>query len=449
MLNSIQHLVFEPGPAYLPTETLNQVQGDTLIAGLRFANPTCCAGQYLVPERIPVPALLYALDLKYVILYTIFKERLNSILKNYPHGGRMFRSILVFAFLLTLIPLSSAYSATAGKYSDYFEPLPRRVDSLTNPLNTAKIRLGKMLFFDPRLSRSGAISCNTCHGLSTGGVDNLPTSIGHGWQLGGRNAPTVFNAAVLGTQFWDGRAADVEEQAGGPILNPVEMASTEELAVKTINSIPEYVKLFKKAYKNEKEPVSFVNITKAIAAFERTLLTPSRFDRFLVGARGGLRQDEIKGLEIFVSKGCVQCHNGVGVGGGSFQHFEYGTDEGRFNVTGNESDKKVFRVPSLRNVKRTYPYFHDGSVWNLSEAVKIMGAVQLGVELTDEETDLIIKFLGSLTATRLIIKLPLLPPSSASTPLPDPLFSVKQEADNVEVTGSTGSGSNPVTPSAE
>ncbi len=333
------------------------------------------------------------------------------------------RTFLFMALLIALIPLNSAYSASPDRYSDFFSPLSRRADSLKNPLNPPKVTLGKMLFFDPRLSRSGVISCNTCHALSTGGVDNMPFSIGHGWQAGGRNSPTVFNAAILGSQFWDGRAADVEEQAGGPILNPIEMASTEELAVETIKSIPGYVSLFKKAYVNDRDPVSFENITKAIAAFERTLLTPSRFDRYLSGKKGGLRSDEIKGLDLFVSKGCAQCHNGMGIGGGSLQKFNYGSDEGRFNITGNENDRKVFRVPSLRNVERTYPYFHDGSVWNLDQAVKIMGRKQLGTELSDEETGLIVKFLRSLTATRLTIKLPVLPPSSATTPRPDPHWS--------------------------
>jgi cytochrome c peroxidase len=279
-----------------------------------------------------------------------------------------------------------------------------------------------MLFFDPRLSRSGTISCNTCHALSTGGVDNLPTSVGHGWQIGARNAPTVFNAALLDTLFWDGRAASVEEQAGETILNPTEMASTEQRAVETIKSIPGYVSLFRKAYKHDKEPITFTNITKAIAAFERTLLTPSRFDRYLAGKKGGLRPDEVEGFDLFVSKGCVGCHNGIGVGGGSFQRFEYGTDEGRYNVTGAEADRKVFRVPSLRNVERTYPYFHDGSVWDLGEAVKLMASLQLNVELTGAESALIIKFLKSLTATRLTLKLPVLPPSTEATPKPDPLW---------------------------
>jgi cytochrome c peroxidase len=334
------------------------------------------------------------------------------------------RTTIILALLIVLLSFGSVLAEPQNRYSDLFSPLPRRADSLSNPLNPPKVTLGKMLFFDPRLSRSGVISCNTCHALSTGGVDNLPTSVGHGWQIGGRNAPTVFNAAILETQFWDGRAATVEEQAGGPILNPIEMANTEERAVETIKSIPGYVSLFKKAYKNVKEPVNFTNITKAIAAFERTLLTPSRFDRYLVGKKGGLRPDEIEGLDLFVSKGCVGCHSGIGIGGNSFQRFEYGTDEGRYNVTGSEADRKVFRVPSLRNIERTYPYFHDGSVWELAEAVKIMGQVQLGVELTEIEIDRLVKFLRSLTATRLTIKLPVLPPSSATTPRPEPMAEI-------------------------
>ncbi len=317
--------------------------------------------------------------------------------------------------LLLLLP-SLGWGADYGKY---FEPLPEVAENPENPLNAAKVELGKFLFFEPRLSKSGFISCNSCHNIATGGVDNLPTSIGHKWQLGPRNAPTVLNAALHTTQFWDGRAKDVEEQAKGPILNPKEMAATEELVLSRINSIPQYVEMFKKAFPDETDPVTYDNVAKAIAAFERTLITPSRFDAYLKGDKKSLTRRERKGLKLFVKKGCVGCHNGVGVGGGSFQRFDYGTDMGRFEVTGKESDKKVFRVPTLRNIALTYPYFHDGSVWTLEEAVRIMGEKQLGVKLKDKEIGYIVAFLNSLTGELPEIVLPLLPPSTKDTPLPD------------------------------
>ncbi len=309
--------------------------------------------------------------------------------------------------------------ADGNDYSAFFKPLPKMAENPANPFNQAKIELGRMLYFDPRLSKSGAISCNSCHNLASGGVDNLPTSIGHKWQIGPRNAPTVFNAALHFAQFWDGRAKDVEEQAKGPILNPREMAGTEQLVIDRIKSIPEYVKLFKEAFPKDKEPITYENLAKAIAVFERTLLTPSRFDDFLKGNKKALTEDEKKGLELFVNKGCVSCHNGVAVGGGMFQRFDYGTDEGRYEVTKDENDRKLFKVPSLRNVEVTYPYFHDGSVWTLGEAVRIMGRKQLGIDLNDEEIKFIVAFLKSLTGKKIKVELPLLPPSTEGTPKPD------------------------------
>jgi len=323
----------------------------------------------------------------------------------------------IFIIIISLFSISSLHAQT--DYTLYFKPLPERVDNPDNPLNPAKIKLGKMLYFDPRLSKSGFISCNSCHNLASGGVDNLPTSIGHKWNLGPRNAPTVFNAALHVAQFWDGRAKDVEEQAEAPIINPGEMAATKELVLKRLRSIPEYVELFKKAFPEEKDPLNYKNIARAIGAFERTLMTPSRFDEFLKGNRNALTPIEKKGLELFVNKGCVGCHNGVGIGGGMFQRFDYGTDLGRYEVTKKESDKKVFKVPSLRNVALTYPYFHDGSVWDLREAVRIMGKKQLGTDLSKSEIDYIVAFLKSLTGTNLEYTLPVLPPSRVNTPRPD------------------------------
>ncbi len=321
-------------------------------------------------------------------------------------------AILVF-ILAPYLPLQ------AEDITEMFAPLPEIAQSRENPVTPEKVELGKLLYFEPRLSKSALISCNSCHSLTTAGVDNLPTSVGHGWQIGGRNAPTVLNAAVLGSQFWDGRAKTVEEQAKGPITNPIEMAATEELVVKRLKSIPEYVALFKKVFPQEKDPITLDNMARAIAAFERTLMTPSPFDTYLKGDKEALTEDARKGLKLFVKKGCVFCHNGVGVGGDSFQKFDYGTDQGRYTVTKDEKDKKVFRVASLRNVAITYPYFHDGSVWSLEEAVKIMARKQLGVRLEDREVKYMVAFLESLTGKRPDIIVPVLPPSTAETPRPD------------------------------
>ncbi len=331
--------------------------------------------------------------------------------------NKAFEILLVLFIILLIIP-SAALSGNES-YKTLFQPLPDRVDNPENPLNRDKILLGKMLFIDARLSKSGFFSCNSCHNLTTGGVDNLPTSIGHAWHSGPRNAPTVYNAAIHTTQFWDGRAKDVEEQAQGPVLNPGEMASSKELVLERINTIPEYVSLFKKAFPESKDPITYENVAKAIAAFERTLMTPSRFDRYLKGDKKALTSDEMKGLNIVVKKGCVACHRGPALGGNSFQKFDYGDDMGRYEVTKNEADRKVFKVASWRNVALTYPYFHDGKVWNLDEAVRIMGEKQLNTKLTDEEVHYIVIFLNSLTGEMKRIDLPVLPPSTQNTPHPD------------------------------
>ncbi len=322
----------------------------------------------------------------------------------------------------------------------YFKPLPEVAQSKDNPVTPEKVRLGKMLYYEPRLSKSGLISCNTCHNLATYGVDNLPTSVGHRWQIGPRNAPTTLNAAIHVAQFWDGRAKDVEEQAKGPILNPIEMAmDSPEEVVKRLSSIPEYVELFKKAFPHEKNPLNYENVAKAIAAFERTLMTPSRFDKFLKGDVNALTKKEKKGLKTFIEVGCAGCHNGPAVGGRMFTRFgiveaywdatrEYVTlekptmpmDVGKFAVTHREEDLYVFKVPSLRNVTRTYPYFHDGSVWNLEDAIQVMAKVQLGKELSKSQVESITAFLRTLEGEipRYALELPVLPPSTNSTEKP-------------------------------
>lgn len=292
-----------------------------------------------------------------------------------------------------------------------FQPLPNNAQIKdANPETTpALVKLGHKLYFDTRLSASGNISCNTCHNLATYGVDNLPKSFGMGAQLGGRNSPTVLNAALNTTQFWDGRAQDVEEQAGGPLLNPVEMALPSKVdAVKRIADIPGYVDEFQQVYGKDSK-ITFEKITKAIGAYERTLMTPSPFDRFLKGDTNALNAAQLRGLQDFMNNGCIACHRGINLGGDQFQKFGLVNgpywkftgakehDEGRFDVTSSDADKFTFRVPTLRNVEHTYPYFHDGSVKSLHRAVKIMGMAQLGRELPKAQIDDIVAFLGSLT----------------------------------------------------
>nr|WP_142660713.1 cytochrome-c peroxidase [Methylacidimicrobium tartarophylax] len=340
------------------------------------------------------------------------------------------RRLLLCALVLTNgCGIGSAIGQTVDpdQAKQIFGVLPRIAENPQNPVTPEKVALGKSLYFERRLSKSSSISCSSCHDLGMAGADGLSTSLGYRWQLGPRNAPSVLNAALEFTQFWDGRAKDVEEQAKGPIVNPKEMAATKELVVQRLKSIPEYVDAFHKAFPGEKDPVSFDNTANAIAAFERTLLTPSRFDRFIAGNTAILTEEEKQGLNTFVSVGCTTCHNGVDVGGGSFQKFgaihkvDWLKDLGRYEVTKNEADKYVFKVPSLRNVALTAPYFNDGSVWSLEEAVKTMAYAQLGRTLTDAEAKRIVAFLHTLSADpALVVPPPVLPPSSLSTPKPMP-----------------------------
>lgn len=344
-------------------------------------------------------------------------------------GLAVFSGIGVMALLAGFPAMVLAESADLVREANkFFKPLPDTMPAPSdNPTTAVKVKLGKMLYFEPRLSKSNTISCNTCHNLATGGVDNLPTSMGHLAQFGPRNSPTVLNAGLQIAQFWDGRAATLEEQAKGPILNPLEMAMPDvEMVLSRIRTIPEYVDLFKQAFPGEKDPVTYNNISKAIAAFERTLLTPSRFDEFLKGKAGALSPREQQGLSLVIQKGCITCHNGVGAGGGVYQKFgireryEYSDDQGRYNVTKKEEDRYVFKVPMWRNVTRTAPYFHDGSIWDLKEAIRIMGRLQLGAKLSDDEVDLIAEFLHALEGQipEDALRLPVLPASTLATPKP-------------------------------
>lgn len=292
--------------------------------------------------------------------------------------------------------------------------------------DVAKVELGKQLFFDPRLSKSGFISCNSCHNLSMGGSDNLPTSIGHNWHQGPINSPTVLNSGLSFAQYWDGRAATLQEQASGPITNPGEMGFTHELAVEVLRSIPQYRASFKRVYGNDE--IRFEDATNAIAAFEDTLVTPNApFDRWLKGDKAAISPTALKGYQLFKSIGCVACHNGEAVGGGSFQKMgmiePYVTQnpaQGVAGLTGKDADRMLFKVPTLRNVALTYPYFHDGAYWKLEEAVDVMARLQLGRKLGAEEVGQIVAFLETLTGDQPDFKLPILPPSSPQTPRPQP-----------------------------
>ncbi len=336
----------------------------------------------------------------------------------------------VVTILLALsLPAAAAEPSLAEQAKAIFKPLPAQLTADDNPITQAKVELGRQLFFETRLSKGQAVSCNSCHDLGRYGVDGERFSTGQRGQKGGRNAPTVYNAAHHVAQFWDGRAKSVEEQAKGPVLNPVEMAMKDPAAVDTVlRSIPGYAPLFAKAFPGEKDPVGFDNAAKAIGAFERTLVTPSRFDRFLAGDEKALTEPEQKGLETFISAGCVTCHNGEGVGGGSFMKLglarpvEGLKDNGRFDVTHDEADRFVFRVPSLRNVEKTGPYLHDGSLGTLKETVGFMSLHQLGRPLTVDQTQSIVTFLGALTGPlppKALIAPPRPLPKGKATPPPD------------------------------
>lgn len=293
-------------------------------------------------------------------------------------------------------------------------------------INLGMVELGKKLYFDPRLSKSGFISCNSCHNLSMGGTDNIPTSIGDKWQQGPINAPTVLNSSLNVAQFWDGRAADLKAQAGGPIANPGEMAFSHTLAIGVLESIPAYLREFKQVFGKDK--IDIEQVTAAIAEFEKTLVTPNaRFDQWLLGRKDALTADEKAGYELFKESGCIACHNGPAVGGASFQKMGVvepykatSPAEGRSAVTGKDADRFNFKVPTLRNVEMTYPYFHDGAANTLTEAVDVMGRLQLGKKFSAEETAKIVAFLKTLTGDQPSFMLPILPPSSDATPRPTP-----------------------------
>lgn len=293
------------------------------------------------------------------------------------------------------------------KADNFFKSVSTVVSDTTSK---NKLDLGRKLYFDKQLSKSGTISCNSCHNLATYGVDNKSFLLGDTKELGGRNSPSVIYASLQAMQFWDGRAKDVEEQAGIALLNPVEQSlPSKEFLEKKLRLIPEYQTLFKTVYPKDKEPITFANITNAIGAFERQLNPKSKFDSYLDGEENVLTDQEKKGLTAFMDNGCVTCHSGVAIGGQMMQKFGvYGgyasltkskkIDKGLYDRTKKEGDQFMFKVPSLRNVEKTYPYFHDGSVTSLKDAIKIMGKLQLNKDLKDEDIANIEAYLKTLTA---------------------------------------------------
>lgn len=335
---------------------------------------------------------------------------------------------------VSTVPASSKATATAQvdrALLNAYAPLKAVIESTANPVNDDKVALGKALYFETRLSKNHDHSCNSCHDLAKYGVDGQPTSTGHKNQKGGRNSPTVYNAAGHFAQFWDAREKTIEDQALKPIQNPVEMAlKDEKQIVDVLKSIPGYAPLFKKAFPADADPITAPNTAKAIGAFERTLVTPSRWDKFLLGDDSALTEAEKAGFNKFSETGCQACHSGPYVGGAELKKLGLvkpwpakGDDTGRMMVTKDEADRDMFKVPSLRNVAKTAPYFHTGTVATLEEAVKLMGRHQLGKELSDEDVKSIVTFLGALTGELPAadkIKAPEALPSGPKTPKPDP-----------------------------
>ncbi len=294
---------------------------------------------------------------------------------------------------------------------------------LTDPkgiVTPERVELGKKLYFEPRLSKSEIISCNTCHNLGIGGVDGVEAAVGHHWTANPHhlNSPTVYNAVFAKRQFWDGRSPDLEDQAMGPTLAAPEMAATPELIEKRVTSMPGYVAEFKKAYGKDVK-IDFKTIAQTIGIFERTLVTPSRFDDFLNGKQDALTDAEKEGLKTFIDMGCTACHTGIALGG-SMQKFPLVKPYKYANVGDFKGDKNgMVKVPTLRNITETAPYFHNGAIWSLKEAVQEMGRTQLGKEISDADAQKIVTFFGALKGRKPTIEYPQLPTITAKTPKPD------------------------------
>ncbi len=323
------------------------------------------------------------------------------------------RARALFATAAAIIVAAGTASADIAEYMDFFEPLPALPPiPADNSLTPEKIELGKMLFFEPRISASGVISCATCHNPALGWADRIPRATGHDGQVGDRNTPTVLNSGFLESQFWDGREPDLEGQALGPIQAEIEMNLTLEAAIARLNEFDIYREHFAAAFPDDPDPINPPNVAHAIASFERTLNTPnSPLDRFLVGDVQAMTDQQVEGMKLFVDAGCVACHNGPALTDSNFHRFELpgSTDEGRFVVTGDEADMFAFRTPTLRNVAVTYPYFNNGSVATLHEAIQLMGQQMLGQDFEAEELDALVAFMDALTGEMPAVTIPALP----------------------------------------
>ena len=315
--------------------------------------------------------------------------------------------------LALILGATAAPADTIAEYMDFFEPLPHLPPiPADNTMTPEKIELGKMLFFEPRISASGVISCATCHNPALGWADRIPRAVGHGGQVGERNTPTVLNSGFLESQFWDGREPDLEGQALGPIQADVEMAMTLAEAIERLKEFEIYHEHFGAAFPEDPDPINQENVALAIATFERRLNTPnSPLDRFLRGDARAMSEKQVEGMKLFVDAGCVACHSGPALTDSNFHRFELpgSTDEGRFVVTGDEADKFAFRTPTLRNVAVTYPYFNNGSVADLHGAVQLMGQQMLGQDFTEEELDQLVAFMHALTGEMPRVEIPALP----------------------------------------
>jgi len=355
-----------------------------------------------------------------------FEEATMSTFNSHPLRWFALLSILVVIPATYLLSESGKVQLNSEALK-MFSPLPPLMGSPDNPVTATKVQLGRMLYYDPRLSANQKISCNTCHPLEAYGAETTKVSTGFKNQKGSRNSPTVYNAAGHFVQFWDGRAPTVEEQAKGPIMNPVEMGMPSHgAAVDVLKSMPEYVALFQASFPNDKKSITYDNMALAIGAFERGLVTPSRWDSFLAGNQSALTDSEKAGFNTFAAVGCQWCHSGPYVGGAAYQKLGImkpwpdQKDAGRYQVTKDDVDMMVFKVPSLRNINQTGPYFHDGSVATLDQAIRDMAVHQRGVQLSDAQVKSIESWMDSLTGPlpKSYIKSPILPKSTSQTPQP-------------------------------
>jgi cytochrome c peroxidase len=310
---------------------------------------------------------------------------------------------LILAACSTPAPTEEPLPEITAAMLKIFGTLPEEVAPTGYEMSDELIDLGRMLYYETRLSINDNMSCNTCHGLNNYGIDGLRFSFGHAGNPVGRNSPTVYNAALHTAQFWDGRAADVEAQAKGPILAGGEMGMpSAEFVVETLKAIPAYLPYFEAAFPGDADPITYDHVGQAIGAFERRLVTPGRFDQFLAGDKTALTEREQRGLALFIDTGCIACHSGPALGGGMYAVLgasePYTTNDlGRYNVTAADADKYSFKVPSLRNIAMTGPYLHDGSIPTLENMVQLMVRHQLGKELSTDQVNDIVTFLRSLT----------------------------------------------------